>query len=201
MMEHARIPTVLYSSHAATLLGLPNEVFLAVIAQIPYSKGKNLIALKLVNRQLLDFLTDRRSLSELRRLIARIQYSYCLAFRIAKDDPTFGGLDGMDAETMIVNRVFGWMENLYPVVEDHSNPHNEAHLLHTGLHLFFAVSRLGLELASEYEDSSLLYQARHSGDVVDAPDFHENGTMPPGACETAWARATTMHALIAGDLF
>ena len=156
MMEHTQTLTAFQASHAATLLSLPNEVLLAVIAHVPFSNGENLVALQLVNRQLFDLLTDRCSLSELLRLIAKIQYPYCLAFRLAKDNPSFGELDGMDAETTIVNRVLSWMENLYPVVENHSNPHNEDHLLHIGLHLFFTISRLGLDVASEYESTLFL---------------------------------------------
>ena len=156
MPEHAQSPTALQFDHPTNLLSLPDEILLEVIAHVPYSQGKSLIALKRVNRQLFGLLTDESSHSQLRRLIAKVQYSYCLAFGMAKDEPSFAELDRMDARTTIINRVFSWMEDLYPVVEDNNNPHNEAHLLHIGLHLFFAISKLRLDVASEYETALFL---------------------------------------------
>ena len=152
MMQSTQDVAILQTPCQYGLLDLPNEFFLQVVAHVPL-KDHN--ALKLVN-QLFNLMTDAVEIQEFRENVARNQFQHYLAFCTSNGIPPWIELQEMDEETAIVNEILSGIQAV-PTRENTADPiDDETHMLRIGLHLFSAISRLGIRKPSEYERALFL---------------------------------------------
>ena len=152
------------------LLNLPNETLLTIAAYVPYSGGESIITLRLVNRQLRDLLTDNDNLRQLRKYIARVQFSTAQSLHTAYNKNNILGWENLrqlEQDTSWVRQVHQSIQAAQMESQSSSdkkslpsplNPsgslqntqaNNESELLFWGLHLFGALSRSRINIRDE----------------------------------------------------
>ena len=134
------------------LLDLPNEVLIAIIARMSFSK-EAIINLRLVNRQLRDLLTDSASLRELRSTIATIQSPIANALRpnLGRDH-TWQSLGYLRHVTREVDLCMEKITIAHMTLG--STP--DVQMIELGLHLFVAIAFLDISPELERDSAKLL---------------------------------------------
>ena len=133
------------------LLGLPNEIPLAIVARVPFS-SKAFNDLANANHQLRDLITDSSSGMELRTKIAETQFPIPNALRLNRgSNHTWITLHEFQMEASKVKAAVDWMLQHSPDPTTAAN----SDLLGLGLHLFTAISRIRIpvnleQLAAEF---------------------------------------------------